>query len=262
MAQVSKSVENFTLRYVERNQTNLLNMVLLMNETSETFQKKFALCVCDTIIVKCVAVQTNSRTVWTDRFRSIWLAVNGGMRRNTFKKWFVRDSTERSTTLNLTFFKWGKYFFFFTLAGINKIYNSMNLANNDKIKIHFYRTTLFFTFANFPWHVPFCEVSFHVILSRMADIWFITIFKNSYFVEIWMNFLAYGNNFGLLTGTSGGGSSTGTSPSLIGSGPAPSRLPLNSGFNSMYTSIPQTIGSITDNYRYIQNVSNRSSKQK
>ncbi|XP_031616530.1 paired box protein Pax-6-like isoform X1 [Contarinia nasturtii] len=55
-----------------------------------------------------------------------------------------------------------------------------------------------------------------------------------------------GNNNG--TGNSGGGSSTGTSPSLIGSGSTPSRLPLNSGFNSMYTSIPQTIGSITENY--------------
>lgn len=63
MAQVSKSNANLTLRYVERNQTNLLNMVSLMNETSKMFQKKFALCVCDTIIVKCVVVQTNLRTV-------------------------------------------------------------------------------------------------------------------------------------------------------------------------------------------------------
>lgn len=50
-------------------------------------------------------------------------------------------------------------------------------------------------------------------------------------------------------GGGGGGGSAGTSPSLIGSGSTSSRLPLNSGFNSMYTSIPQSIGSIADNYR-------------
>lgn len=55
--------------------------------------------------------------------------------------------------------------------------------------------------------------------------------------------------FQIFLGNSGGGSSAGTSPSLIGSGSNSSRLPLNSGFNSMYTSIPQTIGSITENYR-------------
>lgn len=49
-------------------------------------------------------------------------------------------------------------------------------------------------------------------------------------------------------GGGGGGSTSASSPSLAS---AASRLPLNSGFNSMYTSIPQPIATITDNYRYI-----------
>lgn len=47
-------------------------------------------------------------------------------------------------------------------------------------------------------------------------------------------------------GGGGGGSTSASSPSLAS---AASRLPLNSGFNSMYTSIPQPIATITDNYR-------------
>lgn len=55
------------------------------------------------------------------------------------------------------------------------------------------------------------------------------------------------SNGNLSTANDGnGGNNSGGSPSLA---TATSRLPLNSGFNSMYTSLPQPIATITDNYR-------------
>lgn len=46
------------------------------------------------------------------------------------------------------------------------------------------------------------------------------------------------------TGGGGAGVTSGTPPA-----PAAPRLPLNSGFNSMYPSIPQPIATMADNYR-------------
>lgn len=55
-----------------------------------------------------------------------------------------------------------------------------------------------------------------------------------------------GTSNGNVGSGNGGGSGGGTPPSITSATP---RLPLNSGFNSMYPSIPQPIATMADSYR-------------
>lgn len=54
-----------------------------------------------------------------------------------------------------------------------------------------------------------------------------------------------------ISGPGNGSNGTGSAGSVSGSPPAPStpRIPLNSGFNSMYASIPQPIATMAESYR-------------
>lgn len=52
-------------------------------------------------------------------------------------------------------------------------------------------------------------------------------------------------------GNNGSNASVGNANSVSPPAPTTPRIPLNSGFNSMYASIPQPIATMAENYRFV-----------